>query len=32
MTYTNRTLAREIAVEREFGRPARTWTANINKV
>jgi hypothetical protein len=32
MTDTNRTLAREIAVEREFGRPERTWTANINKV
>jgi len=32
MTDTNRTLAREIAVEREFGRPERTWRANTNKV
>jgi len=32
MTDTKRTLAREIAVEREFGRTGRTWTANINKI
>ena len=32
MTNTKRTLAREISVEKEFGRTGRTWTANINKV
>jgi len=32
MTDTNRTLARETAVERGCGRTGRRWTANINKV
>jgi hypothetical protein len=32
MRDTNRTLARETAVEREFGRTGSTWTENINTV
>jgi len=32
MTDTKGTSAREVAVEREFGRTGRTWKANINKI